>query len=320
MRVRIILHTSTTGLRADANIFKKEIDKTGSTCLISNQFDNLPNDKDDIHLYIQDFNKRWCSKAKIRILMVNHEFFTLNHYKKPYCKLDYCFCRTQAGVDWVTKVKKKYNYRFKIVLTKFTTNFPKIDVEDKYYNLILHSAGEHHWKQTDSIVKCWLANPDLPLIIITCVGQCYKNIKNLLKDKNPNNLYIVNGLIPKNDFIWLKNSCMFHLCPSIVEGYGHYINEGRKLGAFVVTSNIAPMNELIDNNSGMLIDCTSYAKKRNGVPLCEINEAKMYEEVKKALSISIEERKRFGEEAIKKFNKDKDHFQKTIKEFFKKLK
>lgn len=320
MRVRIILHSSTTGLRADANIFKQEIDKTNATCIISNKFDKLPYDQDDIHLYIQDFHPRWLSKAKTKILMVNHEFFTLNEYKKSYKFLDYCFCRTQAGVDWVQKAKNKYNYKFNIVFTKFTSNFPKIEVKEKHYNLILHSAGEHHWKQTDSIVKCWLSNPDLPLIIITCVGQCYENIKRLLNDKNPDNLYIVNGLMPKKDFVWLKNSSMFHLCPSIVEGYGHYINEGRKLEAFTVTSNAPPMNEFIDNNSGFLIDCTSIEKKRNGVNLCIINEKKMYEGIVKALAIPIEEKKKLGQEARKKFDEDTEHFKKTMKDFFEKFK
>lgn len=38
--------------------------------------------------------------------------------------------------------------------------------------------------------------------------------------------------------------------------YGHYINQARAAGALVATTNGSPMNELIDNASGVLIDAT----------------------------------------------------------------
>ena len=56
---------------------------------------------------------------------------------------------------------------------------------------MIHSAGSHHWKQTDTIVKLWLKHPELPKITITCEKQCYKNIKHLLKNKKlPENIVI----------------------------------------------------------------------------------------------------------------------------------
>ncbi|RHX97783.1 hypothetical protein DYB38_012056, partial [Aphanomyces astaci] len=36
--------------------------------------------------------------------------------------------------------------------------------------------------------------------------------------------------------------------------FGHYINQARASGALVATTNAAPMNELIDADSGVLID------------------------------------------------------------------
>jgi hypothetical protein len=39
-----------------------------------------------------------------------------------------------------------------------------------------------------------------------------------------------------------------------VEGYGHYINEGRSVGAVVVTTDYPPMNELVSERDGFLIN------------------------------------------------------------------
>lgn len=44
-----------------------------------------------------------------------------------------------------------------------------------------------------------------------------------------------------------------HVCPSSREGFGHYINEARSVGALVVTIAAGPMNELVqDGKSGVV--------------------------------------------------------------------
>ena len=47
------------------------------------------------------------------------------------------------------------------------------------------------------------------------------------------------------------NRCAVHLCPSSYEGFGHYINEARSVGAFIVTTNAQPMNELVTPDFGI---------------------------------------------------------------------
>lgn len=49
-------------------------------------------------------------------------------------------------------------------------------------------------------------------------------------------------------FELLANRCLIHVCPSTMEGFGHYINEAKSMGNVVVTTDAAPMNELIKDS------------------------------------------------------------------------
>jgi len=273
MLVRIIKPYASIGLDIDVKVYV-EFFKTyypNYKVLIS-ESNVVINEIDDIHIYISNTNHELVKKAKIRMFMINHElFFQKEDDLKVLRHIDYVLCRTMIGVEWADKIKKNHNLTYKTVYTKFTSLFKVIDTE-KIYNLILHSAGQHHWKQTDVIVKTWKKYPDLPPIVITCTDQCYRNIVNIIGAHIPKNMTLYTKLIDSDKFIEIKNKAGIHLCPSIVEGYGHYINEARKVKSLVITTNIAPMNELINENSGVLINCSSFGKKRNDAVLCFINE------------------------------------------------
>ncbi|GMF20855.1 unnamed protein product [Phytophthora lilii] len=58
----------------------------------------------------------------------------------------------------------------------------------------------------------------------------------------------------RSNFTKLTAEAAFLMCPSRTEGYGHYINQGRASGAVIVTTDAAPMNELITSRKmGVLV-------------------------------------------------------------------
>jgi hypothetical protein len=320
MQIRIIKPYNTKGLDADANIFKSVLEKINNkyNIIISSENDKI-NKIDDIHIYVSNTNKDILKFGKIKMFMINHELFMQKEEDKFVLQeIDYILARNQIGFNWATKFKEKYNFKYTVVLIKFTTNFPIIKTE-KIWNAFLHSAGEHHWKQTDSIIKCWLNHPELPLITITCVEQCYRNIKNILGDKKPSNILLYNYLLPYDKYIEIKNRIGIHLCPSIVEGFGHYINEGRKVQSLVITSNLPPMNELINNDSGILINCDKIEKKRNGADLCIITEETLYTEIKKVIDITLEDKWKLIEKGYNDYLDDTKYFEESIKNLFNSL-
>jgi hypothetical protein len=320
MIIRIIKPYASIGLDIDVNVYVNFFKTFFPEYKILVSDTNVEiKEKDDIHIYISNTKYELTTKAKIRMFMINHElFFQKEEDLQVLRNIDIILCRTKIGMEWAEKIKKEHNLNYKTIYTKFTSLFKVIDIE-KVYNLILHSAGQHHWKQTDTIVKTWKKYNDLPPIVITCTDQCYRNIAKILDNQIPKNMTLYTKLINEDIFIKLKNMSGIHLCPSIVEGYGHYINEARKVKSLVITTNYPPMNELIDENSGVLIDCSSFGKKKNGVTLCFINEDQLYEVIKKVYNMSHDQKIKLIEAAYKKFVEDTKYFNNSMKETFKNI-
>ncbi|KAI9338756.1 hypothetical protein BDR26DRAFT_862733 [Obelidium mucronatum] len=111
------------------------------------------------------------------------------------------------------------------------------------FNKFLHLSGNSGRKNTDHVVDCWKRHPFWPQLT---VGST----------KTAQQFGILHSMDPQK-----HSNCRFqhavshgvHLCPSQMEGYGHYINEARSLGALVVTTDAPPMNEFVEEGvSGLM--------------------------------------------------------------------
>lgn len=71
------------------------------------------------------------------------------------------------------------------------------------------------------------------------------------------NVEIHVGSIGALDFGKILADSAFFLCPSSIEGYGHYINQARAAGGVIISTDAHPMNELItDPATGVLVNTT----------------------------------------------------------------
>lgn len=229
--INIIIPFKTIGFLQDATIYKKYI--KNSKIIISADYEySLVNmnskNSDDINLFI-DRIMNIDQMSNYNILMVNHELILHNNTQEEInklAKLDMVLCKTIAGKKYMEMIKKRYDFKYKIMYTKHLTEFKYIPKMKKDWNMIIHTAGQHNWKQSDAIVKCWIEHPNLPQIIITSWGQSYDNIlqhltkeeQEKLKNNKYKNIKIYKEPIPINDFVKLKNKAGCHLCPSIIEG------------------------------------------------------------------------------------------------------
>ena len=131
-----------------------------------------------------------------------------------------------------------------------------IDSDISHQSMLIAIAF-HSDERNDSFFKYWnRLNPkpvklppvllniwpaELPLPSFEAVGSIYLCVHSV-------SFQVVN---------FLQKIAISHACPSVVEGWGHYIDEGRRAGAVVLVLDGAPMNELIDATCGVLIPAIS---------------------------------------------------------------
>ena len=113
-----------------------------------------------------------------------------------------------------------------------------------------------------------------------------------------------------------------HLCASEREGFGHYINEARAVGALVVTTDFPPMNELVDNSTGLVLrpDRTErYAWQTLGEG-GDINAfftpQTLARGVQQVVAMPLEHRRQLGARAREAYERDASAFEARMAELF----
>lgn len=132
------------------------------------------------------------------------------------------------------------------------------------FNKFIHVRGKSSLKHTREVLECWAGRPELPLL--TVVGPVpnlqisgpdarrYRAAANVRIIGEPparwDDEYV---LLPSQQLHLLAAEHGVHVCPSEREGFGHYINEARALGALILTPDHPPMNELVTPDTGVMI-------------------------------------------------------------------
>ncbi|KAF4129885.1 putative glycosyl transferases group 1 domain-containing protein [Phytophthora infestans] len=115
----------------------------------------------------------------------------------------------------------------------------------------LHTPGTSIWKGTRAVLECWTSTAGLPPLDVYINESAYNYMMpppfeaRLNRSRSPVNVHL--GMVERSKFTKMTAEAAFFMCPSRNEGYGHYINQARASGAVVVTTDAAPMNELISS-------------------------------------------------------------------------
>jgi len=174
----------------------------------------------------------------------------LSRFTKILCKTKNCY------EIWCKKVGAE-----KCVYTSFEARDiyrPEIPREHKF----LHVAGKSEHKNTEAVIRAWrmtrlLHMPAPPQLTIISRAPCFQESLSHL-DQHPDKNIVHYQRVSDEEIIQMMNSHMFHLIPSMYEGFGHCIHEALGCGGLVITTNAPPMNSY----EGILQDCV--------IPPCSI--------------------------------------------------
>ena len=232
--VRILTVLNGVGLQRDTAIVADLFKQAGWEVVITDIKRELDKRHFDLNVHLEILSKEHIHRAFENWLIPNPEWFfkgwadKLKFVSNVICKTKDCQ-RIFQGLGCNT------------VYTSFTS-------EDRYepvtkQRIFFHNQGKSDAKNTDVVLNCWRQyNPGVSCVLVG------KNRGAPIKD------VIRCGYMGENEFKTLQNTCLFHVCPSQYEGFGHYIWEALSCGNIVLTTNAAPMSEFIDTDCGILID------------------------------------------------------------------
>ena len=228
-------------------------------------------------------------------------------------------------------------------------------------NLCLHIAGSTLLKGTKVLIETWISKRIKAPLIITAYNKNFSNenlfsywkthdpsIKELPNDivkfwksqsvnhtstsipipkfENVGSIYFCKDELSDKVIKFLQTISDIHIYPSLIEEWGQIIDEGRQSKAVILTLDAPPMNELIDERSGVLVRATrgddlqdilpynniKYFAKNISYQTYKPSVQDLYNGIKQLLTMSYEERRSVGEIAFHKSQIDyytfKKHF------------
>lgn len=351
-----VVTPDSTGLQQDAHIFERFLGSHTALSQAPPPSTLLtPNDDKDrnkcIYLYLEvsptssSFNAHpgWNDvQSKCRIaIMINTDQFTRDVFDTP--NLELLLCKTRQCVKWLDQEQERYlqekpqQQRVPIVFTGFASDVPAVssssssttshddDDDDETslarFDKFLHVAGKSPHKGTLSILQAWIQHLEWPTLTLTSFNNPAADmILSTLQQQNrslPSNIQHLNYKLPKTELAAIMHSHGVHMCLSGMEGFGHYINEGRAVGALVVTTDYPAMNEMIRNETiGILVEPMKMLTwPMNGLPYAHVDANAIADTMTvKVLPKSLQERADIGARARRAFHEDQRKFAKRAKQ------
>lgn len=266
-RVRIILPTGGSGLNQDAKIYQQNIPNSYIIQVDRNSPDKHPEAGvyADINIYLESLHGRHgFFPAKERWLMVNQEYL----YPENVAYVDVLIAKSRYAERILLDYVNKMSLSTQVVYLGHTSLLTLNECPKKDWHLLVHLAGRSRQKGTRQLIRLWQKNGGFrhldpqSRLIITCRDMCFVKIveelqhiprqeKGWIDEKTGLVVYL---MLDEKELDELKSQAGLFICPSLVEGYGHYINEGTANRALVMTTNFPPMNELVPEENPFMID------------------------------------------------------------------
>jgi len=257
MKVNIISRSNGVGLDRDVEIIKTALEQDGHEVITSHYKaifswikGLLGMERSDLNIFLERIYPWWCPTATKNSIVPNQERFPkrdLNLLKK----MDLVLCKTLHALEIFSQHHQSSRF------ISFTSE-DRQQLEPSKEPTFFHLAGKSTLKGTDVLLQLWKENPQWPeLTLVQHPSNTPEHV--------PKNVNLIDQYLSDEDLKTLQNKHLYHLCPSLSEGWGHYIAEAASCGVTVITTDAPPMNELISNERGHLISSNHQEPRHLGI-------------------------------------------------------
>lgn len=249
-QIRIVARRNGVGLDRDVALIQgvlpstanSEVHAVRSLVPLSDRVPFLLSDRADAsptNLLIERVPYAWTFARGAKLLIPNQERFPKRHLARLQ-NIDVVLCKSRHAEQIFSQYAAPARY------IGFTSVDRQLEEIQPDFSRFLHLAGRSTLKGTETILALWQAHPEWPTLTLI---QHPDNAPSVV----PPNVHLVVEYLDDTALRELQNQHGIHLCPSLSEGWGHYIVEGMSCGAVVITTDGPPMNELVDDTRGLVV-------------------------------------------------------------------
>lgn len=251
-----------------------------------------------LSLMQEHIRAEYLSWAEVNVLVPNPEYLLQSDIDLLQ-RVDCVFVKTRHAEEILDRLGSRTEY---IGFTSEDRN----DARVPRMRAFLHVAGKSGNKGTQSILDAWKQHPHWPPLTVV---QRSRRVPQ--SEPVPANVTLLTRYLADDVLKELQNSHRFHLCPSRTEGFGHYLLEALGMGAVTLTTDGAPMNELVTPERGILIPVAGTGRQ-GAATTWLVDAAGIADAVERALALDDEQCEELGEAAREFFLENDSKFHDRI--------
>lgn len=192
----------------------------------------------DLNLFLGPIYREWFALARRNAIIPNPEWFSPD-WIRHLSEFNLVLAKTRLTEQLFSGLGCRTTF------VSFSSDDALHSEHPKSYSQFLHvSSGP--WKGTDRLLKMWKSHPEWPRLTAIIHRQSPPK-------ESCGNVEVITDYLDTRELRRLQNSTGVHICCSESEGFGHYITEAMSTRAVTITTDGAPMNELVRPDRGILI-------------------------------------------------------------------
>jgi len=252
-----------------------------------------------LNLHLEDIAPPYIPLARRNVLIPNQEYF--REFSRPHLsKMDVVLTKSRHAEQVFTHHGCDARFVGWRSMDRRTSRTLHSDAT------ALHVAGRSQLKGTDAVLDAWVRHPEWPTIVVVRQRLGYDDLPLPWTPRAfPTNVRLIDERVSNERLKELQNSIPIHIAPSEAEGFGHVLVESMSVGAVIITTDAAPMNELITGARGILVD-VAQSEPMNFGHLARVSVDDLERKIQAAFNMPLNERDALGRSARAWFE-DNDH-------------